>query len=444
MTGVEDFIASNMVVHALWCDQGMAHVIDIFEHPRDPLPKAMVVIDFGVEELKKTRVLIDGQAAPAVAYLIDRLKAMDDADVQPKIDLFIVSHQDGDHWSMIPYFVKAVEEANFSKPLIISKVLYGGKFWKDGAIKNVALLKPFVPEPKDEYYLPWKDDFSDYETPDEGKGELTSFGGIVFRTLIVNAPVRVPQPRKRRKPPPDPPKPPKATPLQINGTSAVVVIECGGRTFIFPGDATWETFKRANEILDKWTDGSPLMPCRLMSAPHHGALDTISSGGAKKANLEIFDRFIAKTQPYSVVVSAGINNSFHHPIRRTLESLGAYIGVLEDLKHNIVFCDYDGYVWYTVFNFTPTLYTSVLTDSYPLIVANWHFMQTTTDLYRITSDRFEGVSKETLETNSGGIGKQTVGEKRKRDDTQDTTPGRLAAPAPARRVKVQIRERSPS
>ncbi|WP_372022648.1 hypothetical protein P7L70_04615 (plasmid) [Tistrella mobilis] len=401
--------AAHIKLDALWCDQGMAHVVEIYEKSSDALPASIVVIDFGVEVMKKSGVLVEQQAAPAVAYLVNLLKALQQAGRTPTIDLFVVSHQDTDHWGLIPYFVEAIKQDDI--PLVVSKLCYGGQFWKPKSSDALKLLRPYVPDP-DENFLPYKANVTDYGTPDVGKGELAHFGDVVFRTLIVNAPVSSP-----------------TSSLKINGTSAVLVIEFGGYVLVLPGDATWETFKRADEILALWTKGSPLKPCLFLSAPHHGALATISQGGTSKIDVAYFDKFIDYCTPLTVLASAGSNNSFNHPILEVLYVMCKSIGTGQYGSHSFVAFKYEDKTWYNFFNITHDVFTSVLTDSYPVRVADWFFKLTSNNFLYITKNEFDGITKEMLQVQQVSNSETDMNQEDNSGGSSD-----LLAPAPRART----------
>lgn len=416
--------AAHIKLDALWCDQGMAHVVEIYENSSDVLPASIVVIDFGVEVMKKSSVLVQQQAAPAVTYLVNLMKALVAADRPPVIDLFVVSHQDTDHWGLIPYFVEEIEAQEIE--LVVSKLCFGGQYWKSKSTEALNLIKPYVPDP-DKNFIAYKANVTDYGEPDDGKGELAHFGDVVFRTLIVNAPVSS-----------------KQSSLKINGTSAVLVIEFGGYNLILPGDATWETFKRADEILALWTAGSPLKPCLFLSAPHHGALATISSGGTKQIDMAYFDQFIDYCLPYSVMASAGSNNSFNHPILEVIYVMGKSIGLDQYGPHNFVAYKFEDKTWYTFINVRPNIFTSVLTDSYPIKVADWFFKLTSNKYLYITKNEFEGITKEMLKVKQASTSDMEV-----EDDEDDGTGGSdidgssglttVRSPAGAGRPSPQLR-----
>lgn len=57
--------AEFVALAALWSDQGMAHLVEVYEKGSDgTTPAALVLVDFGTETMFKSRVLKAAQAAP--------------------------------------------------------------------------------------------------------------------------------------------------------------------------------------------------------------------------------------------------------------------------------------------------------------------------------------------------------------------------------------------
>lgn len=340
---------SHVFVNCLWCDQGMAHLLEIFDETSNTVPAATVLIDFGAEQMFKSRVLKAAQAAPAVNYVISQLEAM----ATPRIEFVIVSHQDTDHWSLLNYLVDAVEAKGMK--LQVGKVCYGGSDWGEGAKAAVKRIGAYTAVPKTDV-IPWTGFYSDYATADTAPKQLGNIGAVVFRTLVVNAPV-------------------KSTSLSLkkNGSSAVMVIEFGGWKFILPGDATWETLKSANGVLAAWT-ASPVQPCYVLSAPHHGSLATIvPDNKAAVIDFSLARRFIELTQPGTVIASAGSKNHFYHPYKQVLDILSTSTGDGGYGDHDIVAFDNSDATW-SVFITSWNTYTTVLSKgAAPIRVANWYY-----------------------------------------------------------------------
>jgi len=372
-----DFAASFIMFHCLWCDQGMAHVLEV--RGPDFQPAALAVFDFGVELLTKSGVLRAEQAAPAVEKLMHLLSTLP----EPRIEYFIISHQDTDHWSLVTYFLEAVEAARM--PLTIGKVIYGGQGWKEDALAQMTDLGAFTANPTTDVVRHTKV-YSDFLQ--EPASILGRIGDVYIQTLVVNAPTPVH----------------KTGALWLNGTSAVISVEFHGQHFILPGDSTWETLQYANTIIS-WWQTSPLIPTELMSVPHHGALKTLvdKAGGDARA-FEIVREFVDNCQANSTVASAGSANRNRHPHRRVIEAFSTHVGeggFFTPLVNEHWFVAYDETA--RAWQYSPptrrNIYTTVLSiDTNPIWVANWTFILDAGKERVTTFEAFTGATRATINT----------------------------------------------
>lgn len=326
-----------MLLYVLWCDQGMAHLIEVYDGDNDLVPVAMVMIDFGAEVMKKSKELTARQAAPSVSFVIERLKTLDGLGRAPYLDRVVISHQDADHWSMLNRFIEEIDAEEI--PLIVGEIRYGGIGWKKGALDTLKALAEFTVAQE---AIPWRTNYSDYDSATHVKTAFYSPLGVSFRVLTTNVKSRLSTPS-----------------IRANASSAVVVIDFDGACFILPGDATRETLAQCNIEINKWMeDGSanPVRPCYFFGAPHHGAMATMN-GTTRKGEVELGDliTFIDLTQPYSTLASAGAENSFKHPYLTILGTISKYVGQSDNV-HNIVVWDDLQMQWrvYTVLAHTYT------------------------------------------------------------------------------------------
>lgn len=336
--------ASKIKAEFLHCDQGMGSLIKVYNSAGKL--ENLVLIDLGSDS--KTKRYADN----TVDDIIEALKEMETDGFTPKISLMIVSHQDYDHWSLLPDLVDEI--ASSLPATTVDEIYYGGARWKPDAVATLrAWEKQFgiksVPLPRAH---------TDYETPGK-KGELATVDGVVFRVLAVNVPCSR-----------------SSEDLVRNGTSAVMVAEFGATHCIFPGDATADTIGFINRLIfapwDKAKKGIPTRPCRALSAPHHGALRTIASNfTTKNAKLDLAQQFANYVEAEHVVASAGYYSHHKHPNKRVMEQLG--VKALASSAHGLIVYNDTSAKWEEYADYKKGLYSTIVTLSPPPERTGWTF-----------------------------------------------------------------------
>jgi beta-lactamase superfamily II metal-dependent hydrolase len=374
--------AEFVALAALWCDQGMAHLIEIYEKDSDgTTPAGLVMIDFGTETLRKNSQLRMALAAPAVTYVVNRLQDQVNGGRTPKLDYVVISHQDTDHWSLLKYLLDAIEEKDWADDFKVGKICRGGSDWGKTAKKVLGRLATYV-EDRARDYVPWTKNETSYRDPDADPGQVFNLGDVYFRLLTVNAPISS-----------------KKDDLKKNGTSAVLVLEFRGKKIVLPGDATYETLSDANKYLKKWAqkEKTPMQPCFVLSVPHHGSLRTIVPNyTASTLDFSIVREFTNYVRPYSTIASAGIQNSFSHPYLEVLIEFSKYVNLDFDLLHQIVFYSNETKKWDS-FVLGGMVFTTQLTLISPIKVADWRFALNNDGQYFVTPYEFDGIIRENFQ-----------------------------------------------
>jgi beta-lactamase superfamily II metal-dependent hydrolase len=336
--------ASAIKAEFLHCDQGMGSLVKIYNSAGKL--ENIVLIDLGSDT--KTKRYADN----TVPDIVEALEEMQTDGFDPHIALLIVSHQDYDHWSLLP---DLIDEIIASLPTTtVSEIYYGGARWKPEA---VAALKAWerqfgisaVPMPRAH---------SDYDTPGS-KTELATVDGVVFRVLAVNVPCSR-----------------SADDLIRNGTSAVMVAEFGNTHCIFPGDATADTIGFINtRVFAAWQahgSGVPTRPCRALSAPHHGALRTIASNfTSTNPRLDFAKAFSEYVEAENVIASAGYYSHHKHPNRRVMEQLG--VKAVDTDAHGFVVYNDVTKKWQEFPALEKGLYSTIVTLAPPPERLGWTF-----------------------------------------------------------------------
>lgn len=287
--------ASRIEVCVLHVAQGMGTLVKIYEKKK---LTGLALFDLGSDTPD------DCHASDGVDFVMSALATMASTSTgsgTPRIDLLLVSHQDFDHWSLLPSLLSRIKSEQSSTKL--GTLMFGGNEWLPKASATVLeFAKHFSVKPQPLAST------SGYATPGT-KTPVHSINGVDFLVLVTNI-------SSRRA----------ALDLERNTSSAAIVVEFGNSHFILPGDGTSETLGAAMTVLHKWEAAAmnnPVLPCIMMQAPHHGALRTLADNyNAKKPSLSIATDFIESyTKPRVVAASAGYESKHRHPSQRAMEVL---------------------------------------------------------------------------------------------------------------------------
>lgn len=280
---------TSTVVTILYCGQGMANVIEIYDlsMPKASPPAALGLVDFGVagkSGVQRRREKYSDAVDYVAALLLER-----QAQGKPCVlDFVLISHQDEDHWALLPALVVAMKKHGGFR---IAKLWLGGSDWKKESEQEV--LK-----------LPWDDVVqfvrarSDYDPPTTtNQPSLFAYKDTVVRVLGAQAPCALAS---------------KKVDIRRNGTSVVVVVECADKHAVLPGDATAETFDYVNPIMEAWENNQgrgAVHPCLAISIPHHGSERTFLAGKDWGPG----NTFAKSVGAQNAVASAGYPNTYGHP-----------------------------------------------------------------------------------------------------------------------------------
>lgn len=343
--------ASKIDVTFLHCDQGMGTLVKIY----DSLNRLahLALLDLGSESGTKK------YSDSALQTVTRALSEMKKDGITPRIDLLLISHQDFDHWSLLPDLLKRIQSG--FPTCTVDEIFYGGTKWRKKASEAVTA---------------WEDEFgvlaeafsrgqTNFSKPGKA-GTIKIIDGVNFHLLCANVPISR-----------------SAQDLERNGTSAVIAIKFGGVFVIIPGDATADTCGWINDnVFAPWKKagkGNPVQPCRAMGAPHHGALRTIASNfiSTNRAKLEIATTFANYVSAQNVVASAGWYSKFNHPYKSVMELL-AVKAYTDTVEHDIVW--YDGTLseWEHVEDSERGIYTTITTLTSPPKRTGWIFTITST------------------------------------------------------------------
>lgn len=335
----------------LHCDQGMGTLVRIFD-TSDKLAH-LALLDLGSESGSKK------YSDSAINSVIRALKQMEKDKKTPTIDLLLVSHQDFDHWSLLPSLLAKIQAE--IPACEVGDIYYGGTRWRKKATEAIE---------------EWENEFgvsaeafaretTDYGTPGK-KGLIKNIDGVLFHLLCANVPVSR-----------------SAQDLERNGTSAVVAVAFGGVTAVIPGDATADTVGWINDnVFAPWKKkgkANPVQPCRALGAPHHGALRTIASNfvSTSRAKLDVASTFAKNVAAENVVASAGWYSKFNHPYKEVMEVLAVKADT-DAGEHDFVWYVGSKKKWKQEEDSERGIYTTITTLTDPPKRTGWYFTITST------------------------------------------------------------------
>lgn len=338
--------ASRIEVVILHCDQGMGTLIEIYD--KNNKLSNIALFDLGSESGTRK------YSTDALNEVTEALKKMDSAGFKPTIDLLVISHQDYDHWSLLPDLLARMQAAGFPK-CAIGDIFYGGMGWKKKANATIATYENAFRITAE----PFGKAESDYTAKLGTAQNFYYIDDVKFHLLCANVPTA------------------KAQDLFRNGTSAVIAVQFAGLYVIIPGDATADTIGWINQkIFDPWTKKgyTPVQPCRVLGAPHHGALRTIADNfvSTTRAQLTIATAFSNYVKAQNVVASAGYESKFKHPYKSVMELLGKN-AVTDMDKHDWVWYDGTTKEWERTTKSTRGIWSTVTTLDDPPNRATWSF-----------------------------------------------------------------------
>ena len=295
----------------LFCGQGMSTLIEYYpDGDADGAPTHLSLVDMGGNQR---------HADIATKYVVEKLMLQATAGLNPTFDTVVISHQDGDHLSLLKNLTAAIGEA----PITVScdNFYLGGASW---SATNKKRVKDFANEMVDEdddpmtlaFNEPYESDYIDATSRAE-VGYITRFGKTFLRVVISGLKVSgVPEDILR------------------NASSTVVAVENGEWSVILPGDATYQTMEAINDYYTEW-GAKPLIPrVGALEIPHHGALRTaVENYDAQKPldklDFKIIKQFAKNMSPLRIAASAGPRNSHNHPVKEVLD---VFDGSLEAMK----------------------------------------------------------------------------------------------------------------
>jgi beta-lactamase superfamily II metal-dependent hydrolase len=337
---------SKIEVVFLHCDQGMGTLVRIYD-TLDRLAH-LALLDLGSESGTKK------YSESAINSVTNALQQMKDDKLAPTIDLLLISHQDFDHWSLLPDLLTKIQDG--FPTCTVGDIYYGGTKWRKKASDAIE-------EWENEFGVT-AEAFAKEDTDYAKPGTIADFkviDGVRFHLLCTNVPISR-----------------SAIDLARNGTSAVVAIGFGGVTCVIPGDATADTVGWINDnIFTPWKKkgkGNPVQPCKALGAPHHGALRTIASNfvSTSRAKLEVATEFAKNVSAQNVVASAGWYSKFNHPYKSVMKLL-AVKAVTNAGEHDFVWYDGSDSTWERVKGSERGIFTTVTTLSDPPKRTGWRF-----------------------------------------------------------------------
>ena len=352
-------MAQRVILDGLWCGQGMANMVRVFDRtdvdPNTTPADWLCLFDFGSGGLSASRKVLG--ITPPVKFVMDQLELQQSAGRTPRIELMLISHQDRDHWALLGELDAQIVERGMT--VEVGKMMLSGSNWRDSSERAVGKFAARTADPDND--VTWYDgEYSSYYDP-SNSAPVLSLGDLELWMLVTNVATND-----------------SKEDIERNCSSAVVLLRLKLRfnqytSFILPGDATWETFARLQEIMGAWKN-NPLPAVYAASVPHHGALRTMNrNSSVDDPDLSDLVWFTGYTRPTSIYASAGIYNTHSHPYRVVLEVMGRYTSARQFQPRPIVVFNGGSGEFELIQNMRDNIYTTVLNLTSPALTANWIF-----------------------------------------------------------------------
>lgn len=346
---------NGVIVYVLNVGQGMANYVEIYGNGVGNPPTKTFLYDLGSEKG------FSRYGSNAVNFIMGRLKTM----ATPKLDLVIFSHGDKDHWNLFRLLMVKSKSDPTLKTLAYGQIYFGGS--KDQY--DVQAFKGTPPynilEDAKKNGATVSDGFAFHGSsftvsPPAG----VNLDGLYVRLLLANVDNGAW-------------KNPFSGNMVFsnkNSVSAVVVCEYAGVRFLFPGDATGETFHAINDWIVKQNIQNQVDNTFMLVLPHHGSKVTLSYG--KPDPYLDAKNFAAFCKANSVTASADFRKGFNHPDLSVINLFapsgsGSYtppVGEVAHPKHLLTAYNLNN--WYT-YNTLSNIYTTAYSTSSR--VNSWSF-----------------------------------------------------------------------
>lgn len=352
-------MVQRVILDGLWCGQGMANMVRVYKDSTvDPATTPadwLCLFDFGSGELSKTREALG--VTPPVAFIMEQLKLQVAAGQDARIDVLAISHQDRDHWALLNELDKQI--VAWGQPVAVKYMMLSGENWRQSSKEAVAKFEDRTANSDKDVFV-FGDEWSDYVDPNDMPDPL-KVGDMSVWTLITNVATNE-----------------TSEDIERNCSSGVFLLQLGQLAFFLPGDATWETFARLEQIMSVWQK-NPIPAVYAASVPHHGALRTMNrSTSTDTPDLRDLIWLTNYMRPYSIFASAGHKNTHSHPHLIILRTMGAHVGKLQFQARPIVYYDTPTDRFGIIPSEDANVYTTVLSLTEPVVTANWIFSITPT------------------------------------------------------------------
>jgi hypothetical protein len=328
---------THVEIVVLHCDQGMGTLLKVYDDSVMNDLAYLALFDLGSDS-KDWFFTNDA---------LDTVMAALEEKYDHKLNALLISHQDYDHWSLLPNLRGMIDKSTWKKQFKLGQIYRGGLKWgADPSAEFDTWVKDYKVSG-----ITWTDYVTDY-TPAGKAGEITNYEDEVFiQLVIVNTPSRR-----------------KGEDLIRNGSSIVACVNYAGNRVLLPGDATSETLDAINDLWDAWDNKGkqlPIVPCIVLGVPHHGALRTIADNyNSKKPRLNIAEAFAENVEARRLAASAGFVVKYAHPSKRVLETLWTYRKDKE-AAHDFVAYVEDKANWYQFHGVKSGLFTTIDTVADP-------------------------------------------------------------------------------
>ena len=247
----------------------------------------------------KNMLIDSGDKRNASKAVFDRYLKDKDGN-KLKLDYCVTTHPDSDHIGMMDYIYREYDVGKSYRPYVYST-------YKDSSVFNSTFNAGINIKASSQTYYKYLqgvyDEGTYWEFFNDDSDFINSFTDLAGKELFYKVDFVMPYVSSNLEG--------FSNFKTPNDFSAIIMLEYAGKRVLFTGDIENETGKNSAENLfvNYYSKDSGAVDCDVLKVAHHGSDSSSSS------------QFLSVVKPEYSVISCGLSNRHHHPVKSTLDNL---------------------------------------------------------------------------------------------------------------------------